>query len=214
MEGQCGGVGSNEQVIEHSFPMAEEVASTLSRQRAWGQQLEATQQEDARERAAVAEEAEGRTNVAADDSVRQRIDASPQSKEQQRVTAAKEAEEKVEKAKKAAQFARTVLRVINGVEIVSIWGVLLAVITMHYQLIFGNLLNGAILPAPKLDWWEIAILFILDILVAIVVGVIVVIVYYLLNPLELLKEVPGTLNPFNGAGGVVNGQVIAPRAWR
>lgn len=117
----------------------------------------------------------------------------------------------IEKVVKTSQW---VLRALEGLGIVSIVGIIPVAIRKHYQLVFGNLLGGAILPAPKLAWWEIALLCALDIFIAVVIGAIIVIVYYLLNPLEVLKEIPQTLNPFNGAGGVVNDQVIAPRAWR
>lgn len=195
MEGQCGRVGPNNQVVAEYNPMAEDVASTLSRQRAWGQQLEASQQEDAQE---------GRGTSTTSDSIRQKNSTSQQNKEQELLSAATETKEQVEKTKKAAQFARTVMRVINGTEIVSVVGILLAIVTMHYRLIFGNLLNGAILPAPKLAGWEMALLAILDIFVAVIVGFLIGLIMMMLS-----------LNPLSTIGTTGTGaQATNPSTWQ
>lgn len=191
--------------------MAEGVAGTLSRQRARQRQLLRSRWE--REVAA-----NGAPERATDDADAQEETGSGEragrSKAEQARGTAKNVRDTVESAKKAGKFIQTVLRVINGAEIVSVWGILLAVVTMHCQLLFGNLLHGAILPAPKLDWWEIAILLILDILVAIVIGLLIAIIVILsqLNPLNIIENAaqqigpaaqqanPGTYNPYDALG--------------
>lgn len=179
--------------------MAEGIAGTLSRQRAWQRQLLRSRWESEN----VAQEEASRDDDDAESSERPKVGKRTESRGHAEEAAAK-AHDVVQSAEKAAKFGRTVIRVINGVEIVSFWGVLLAVITMHYQLVFGNLLHGAILPAPKLDWWEIAILFVLDVLIAVVVGFIIglIMMILLLNPLNNIgptaqQSNPGAWNPFD-----------------
>ncbi len=210
MEGERSGVGSVRSVI-FFFVTMEETASTIhSDQFLWQRRLEEDQRRD-RVANGATESDENEKNPTLRQAARSLHE---EEGAKQRSGSPKKVLDAVQDAKKIGQIVsktggKTALRIINGGSAATIVGIIITVIIMHFQFIFGNLLGGSILPAPKLDWWEIAILFILDVLVAVVVGAIVVIVYYLLNPLQLIENSlqqigpaaqqsnPGAWNPFD-----------------
>lgn len=78
-------------------------------------------------------------------------------------------------------------RIINGTSAVTVVGVIITWLVMNGQLILGNVFNFKFI--PKLDWWEIGIVLLLDILVAVALFLLFFIIYLQTHPCEGLRIV-------------------------
>jgi len=82
------------------------------------------------------------------------------SREQKGNGKAEEAKEKIKKSQETAKRLKNIYRIINGTSAITLVGIIVTLLVMNAQLIFGNLLKLKII--PKLSFPEILIILFID----------------------------------------------------
>ena len=95
----------------------------------------------------------------------------------------KGAGEKVKEAQKTIERLKNIYRIINGATAITLVGLIITFLVMNAQLILGNLFKVKFVPALSLI--EILILGTVDLVVFLALLILVVIIYFIVNPCEL-----------------------------
>jgi len=101
-----------------------------------------------------------------------------------------------QQAIKVTKRLQKIFRIVNGVSAASLWGIIITVVGMNFQGLFGNVVK--VKWVPKLEKLEIALLVLLDIIIGVVMilallemSVFVAAAYYISHPIEALKLIYG-----------------------
>lgn len=101
---------------------------------------------------------------------------------------AQEAAEKAETAVKGVKRAQNILKWVKIGTAVTVVGIIITIIIMNVQLFAGNIMKIRLV--PELSPLEILIIAILDLIIFFLVLAVVVIIFLVSNPRELLKLFP------------------------